>query len=157
MATFAKPGSRADLLLTLARLALPDAVRRAKQPLENRLLLRSYLERPGGDRRAASGALPVARLLRKGKRLTPTGVLTLVEIECLLRLKPARLVLAVVLGTSLVLVPTAGAFAVGPAALFAIFLNELRIGKQPPTCHVWRESSRCRSRFGGSSAHPAVR
>ncbi len=33
MAKFTHPGSRTDLLLTLARLALPDAVRRANQPL----------------------------------------------------------------------------------------------------------------------------
>ncbi|MYF05048.1 MAG: hypothetical protein F4230_08785 [Holophagales bacterium] len=108
--------------------------------LEQRLLLRSYLERPGGDRRAASGNLPLVRLLRKAKRLTPAGALTLVETESLLRLKPARLGLALALGTSLVLIPTVGGFAVGPAALLAIFLNDLRIGKQPPTCHVWRES-----------------
>ena len=108
--------------------------------LENRLLLRSYLERPGGNRRVASGSLPVARQLRKAKHLSPAGVLTLIETECLLRLRPARLFLAVALGTSLVLVPIVGGFAVGPAALLAIFLNDFRIGKQPPTCHVWRES-----------------
>ena len=108
--------------------------------LENRLLLRGYLERPGGDRRTASRSLPLARLLRKAKRLTRTNVLTLIEIECLLRLKPARLVLAAALATSLVLIPTASGFAVGPAALLAIFLNDFRIGKQPPTCHAWRES-----------------
>ena len=33
MAMLTNPGSRADLLLTLARLALPDAVRRANQPV----------------------------------------------------------------------------------------------------------------------------
>ena len=33
MAALTKPGTRADRLLTVARLALPDAVRRAKQPL----------------------------------------------------------------------------------------------------------------------------
>ncbi len=124
----------------LARLGGLLAVLGALVILENRLLLRSYLTRPGGDRRAASGSLPVARLLRKAKRLTPTGVLTLVEIECLLRLKPARLVLAVALGTSLILIPTASGFAVGPATLLAILLTELRIGKQPPTCHEWQES-----------------
>ncbi|MXW01097.1 MAG: hypothetical protein F4X59_05975 [Holophagales bacterium] len=132
-----QPGPSAS---NLARLASLFAILGALVVLENRLLLRSYLERPGGDRRAASGSLPVAWLLRRAKRLTPTGVLTLVEIECLLRLRPARLVLAVALGTSLVLVPTAGGFAVGPAALLGIFLNDLRIGKQPPTCHAWRES-----------------
>ncbi len=132
-----QPGPSAS---NLARLGGLMAVLGVLAVLENRLLLRGYLERPGGDRRTASGSLPLARLLRKAKRLTPTGVLTLVEIECLLRLKPARLVLALVLGTSLVVVPTAGGFAVGPAALFAIFLNDFRIGKQPPTCHVWRES-----------------
>ncbi len=132
-----QPGPSAS---NLARLSGLMAVLGVLAVLESRLLLRGYLERPGGDRRTASGSLPLARLLRKAKRLTPTGVLTLVEIECLLRLKPARLFLALVLGTSLVLVPTVGGFAVGPAALFAIFLNDFRIGKQPPTCHVWRES-----------------
>jgi len=132
-----EPGPSAS---NLARLGVLMAVLGVLAVLENRLLLRGYLERPGGDRRTASGSLPLASLLRKARRLTPTGVLTLVEIECLLRLKPARLVLALVLGTSLVLVPTGGGFAVGPAALFAIFLNDFRIGKQPPTCHAWRES-----------------
>lgn len=132
-----EPGPSAS---NLARLGVLMAVLGVLAVLENRLLLRGYLERPGGDRRTASGSLPLARLLRKAKRLTPTGVLTLVEIECLLRLKPARLVLALVLGTTLVLVPTAGGFAVGLAALLAIFLNDFRIGKQPPTCHAWRES-----------------
>ena len=108
--------------------------------LENRLLLRGYLGRPGGDRRAASCSLPVARLLRKAKRLTPTGVLTLIEIECLLRLKPARLVLATVLGFAVVLIPTLGGFALGPAAILGVFLNDLRVSKQPPTCYAWRES-----------------
>ena len=108
--------------------------------LEKRLLLHSYLERPGGDRRAASGSLPVVRVLRKAKRLTPEGVLTLIETECLLRLKPARLVLAVSLGFALVLVPTLGGFALGLSAILGLFLNDLRISKQPPTCHVWRES-----------------
>ena len=132
-----QPGPSAS---NLARLGSLIATLGALVVLENRLLLRSYRERPGGDRRSASGGLPVVRLLRKAKRLTPAGVLTLIETECLLRLRPARLVLASALGTSLVLVPTAGGFAVGPAALLSIFLNDLRIGKQPPTCHVWRES-----------------
>jgi hypothetical protein len=124
----------------LARLGGLSATLGILVVLENRLLLRRYLERPGGDRRAASSSLPVARLLRKANRLTPTGVLTLIETECLLRLKPARLLLAAALGTSLVLVPTAGGFAVGMVAFLAICLNDLRVGKQPPTCHVWRES-----------------
>lgn len=132
-----QPGPSAS---NLARLGGLLAVLGTLVVLENQLLLRSYLERPGGDRRAASGSLPVSRLLRKAKRLTPAGVLTLVETECLLRLRPARLVLGVALGTSLVLVPTMGGFAVGPAAILGLFLNDLRIGKQPPTCHVWRES-----------------
>ena len=124
----------------LARLGGLLAILGSLVVLENRLLLRSYLERPGGDRRAASGSLPVVRLLRKANRLTPTGVLTLIETECLLRLKPARLVLAMALGTSLVLVPAVGGFAVGLVAILALCLNDFRVGKQPPTCHVWRES-----------------
>ncbi len=53
--------------------------------LENRLLLRSYLDHPGGDRRAASGVLPLARMLRGSRRLSSLGVLTVLETECLLR------------------------------------------------------------------------
>jgi hypothetical protein len=124
----------------LARLGGLLAILGTLVALENRLLLRNYLERPGGDRRAASGSLPVARLLRRANRLTPAGVLTLIETECLLRLKPARLILAMALGISLVSVPMAGGLGVGMAALLAIFLNDFRVGKQPPTCHVWRES-----------------
>ena len=108
--------------------------------LENRLLLRSYLDRPGADRRAASGALPLARILRRSKRLAPSGVLRLLETEGLLRLKPARLVLALTVGSALVWVPTEAGLAVGMAAIFGLALNEFRVGKQPPTCHVWRES-----------------
>ena len=132
-----QPGPSAS---NLARLGSLFAILGVLVVLENRLLLRSYLERPGGDRRTASGSLPLTRMLRKSKRLTPTGVLTLVEIEGLLRLKPARLVLAVALGSSLVLVPTVGGFALGLTAILGVFLNDLRVGKQPPTCHVWPES-----------------
>ncbi len=108
--------------------------------LESRLLLRSYLDRPGGDRRGASGVLPLARILRRSNRLAPFGVLWLLETEGLLRLKPARLVLAMTIGLALVWVPTAAGFVVGMAAIYGVFLNEFRVGKQPPTCHVWRES-----------------
>ena len=39
MATFTNPGSRVDLLLTLARLSFPDAVRRANQPVAVAILI----------------------------------------------------------------------------------------------------------------------
>ena len=39
MATFTNPGSRVDLLLTLARLSFPDAVRRANQPVAVSILI----------------------------------------------------------------------------------------------------------------------
>lgn len=132
-----EPGPSAS---NLARLCGLLATLGALAVLENRLLLRSYLERPGGDRRAGSGVLPVVRMLRKTNRLTPTGVLTLVETECLLRLKPARLVLAMLVGSALVMVPTMAGLGVGLIAVLGVFLNDLRVGKQPPTCHVWRES-----------------
>ena len=132
-----QPGLSAS---NLARLGGLFAILGALVVLESRLLLRSYLARPGGDRRTASGSLPVTWMLRKAKRLTPTGVLTLVEIECLLRLRPARLLLGVALGSSLVFVPTMGGFALGLTALLGVFLSELRVSKQPPTCHVWPES-----------------
>ncbi len=108
--------------------------------VENRLLLRSYLDRSGGDRRAASGVLPLARILRRSNRLAPFGVLRLLETEGLLRLRPARLVLALAFAFALVWVPTEAGLAVGMAAIFGVGLNEFRVGKQPPTCHVWRES-----------------
>ncbi len=132
-----EPGPSASNLARLGGLA---AILGALTALENRLLLRDYLERPGGDRRTASGSLPVTRLLRKAKRLTPTGTLTLIEIECLLRLKPARVVLATALGVALVTIPILGGFMLVPAAIIGVILNDLRVSKQPPTCHAWRES-----------------
>ena len=127
MATFTNPGNRVDLLLTLARLSFPDAVRRANQPvavailivLENRLLLGSYLDRPGGDSRGASGVLPLVRMLRGSRRLTPLGVLTVLETECLLRLKPVRLVLAIMVAFALVWVPTFGGLIAAAVLLLA--------------------------------------
>lgn len=132
-----RPGPSAP---NLARLGGLFAILGALTLLENRLLLRSHLERPGGNRHAGSGVLPVAQILRRANRLTPAGVLTLVETECLLRLKPARLILAMLVGSALVMVPTMSSLAVGVLAILGAFLNDLRVGKQPPTCHVWRES-----------------
>ena len=124
----------------LARLGGLLATLGALAALERRLLLRSYLERPGGDRRTASGILPLTGMLRRTNRLTPRGVLTLLEIECLLRLKRARLVLAIPFGFALVWVPVEAGLAVGMAAILGVLLNEFRVSKQPSTCHVWRES-----------------
>ena len=124
----------------LARLGSLFAVLAVLAALESRLLLRSYVERPELYGRTASGLLPLVRILRRWRRLGPLGVLQLLETEGLLRLKPARLVLAMALGFALVWVPTDAGFAVAMAAILSIGLNELRVGKQPPTCHAWRES-----------------
>ena len=124
----------------LARLASLLAVLGVLIVLENRLLLRRYLDRPGGDRRTASGVLPLARMLRGSRRLTPLGALTMLETECLLRLKPARMVLAIMAAFALVWVPTLAGLAVGLAGIYVVALHEFRVRKQPPTCYVWRES-----------------
>ncbi|MCY3928989.1 MAG: hypothetical protein OXG81_12010 [Acidobacteria bacterium] len=108
--------------------------------LENRLLLRSYLEHPGGDRRAASRVLPLARLLRGSSRLAPAGILTVLETECLLRLKPARLVLAIAIAYALVWLPIDAGLAIGMTGIFVVAFHGFRVEKQPPTCYVWRES-----------------
>ena len=108
--------------------------------LEKRLLLRSCLEQPGGDGRVAAGVLPLAPILRGVSRLTPMGVLTLLETECLLRLKSARRVLAVMVAFALVWVPALAGFTVGLTGLTATTPHAFRVEKQPPTCHVWRES-----------------
>ena len=126
--------------LNLARLAGLLAILGVLTVLENRLLLRSYFDRPGGDRHAASGVLPLARMLRGFRRLAPMGALTVLETEGLLRLKPARLVLAMTAAFALVMVPVFAGGAAGVAGLFAVALHEFRVRKQPPTCYVWRES-----------------
>ena len=108
--------------------------------LENRLLLRSYLDHPGGDRRAASGVLPLARMLRGSRRLSSLGVLTVLETECLLRLKPVRLVSAIMVAFALVWVPTFAGGAVGLVGFYVVALHGFRTEKQPATCYVWRES-----------------
>lgn len=108
--------------------------------LENRLLLRNYLEHPGGDHRTASQVLPLARLLRGSSRLGPSGVLTVLETECLLRLKPARLVLATVFAWVLVWFPVDAGLVIGLTGIYVVALHGFRIEKQPPTCYVWRDS-----------------
>ena len=124
----------------LARLGSLFAVLGLLTLLESRLLLRACLEHPDGDRRAATGVLPLARLLRRSSRLTPMGALTLLEAECLLRLKPARRVLAIIVAFALVWVPAFAGFTVGLAGLNILALHGFRVEKQPSTCHVWRES-----------------
>ncbi len=127
-------------LPNLARLGGLMIVLGALVALENRLLLRSYVERPGGDRRVASGVLPLVRTLRRSRRLTPMATLTVLETECLLRLKPARLVLAIAVAFALVWLPAFAGLAVGVAGLFGLALHGFRVEKQPSTCYVWRES-----------------
>ncbi len=108
--------------------------------LEKRLLLRDCLEHPGGDGRAATGVVPLARMLRGLTRLTPMGALTLLEAECLLRLKSARRVLAAMVAFFLVWVSALPGFTIGLAGLGTMALHGFRVEKQPPTGHVWRES-----------------
>ncbi len=124
----------------LVRLAGLLAILGLLTVLENRRLLRSYLDRPGGDRRGASGVLPLVRMLRGSHRLTPMGALTLLEAECLLRLKPARRLLAIIVAFALVWVPAFAGFTVGLAGLNILALHGFRVEKQPSTCHIWRES-----------------
>ena len=127
-------------LPNLARLGALMAILGALVALENRLLLRSYLERSGGDRRVASGVLPLTRVLRRWRRLTPMATLSMLETEGLLRLKPARLLLAIMVAFALVWVPALAGLTVGLAGLFGLGLHGFRVEKQPPTCYVWKES-----------------
>ncbi len=127
-------------LSNLARLGGLMAILGSLIALENRLLLRSYLERPGGDRRVASGVLPLTRVLRRSRRLTPMATVSALETECLLRLKPARLLLAITVAFALVWVPALAGLTVGLAGLIGLALHGFRVEKQPPTCYVWRES-----------------
>ena len=127
-------------LPNLARLGGLMIVLVALVALENRLLLRSYVERPGGDRRVASGVLPLVRMLRRSRRLTPMATLTVLETECLLRLKPARLLLAIAVAFALVWVPALAGLTVGLSGLFGLALHGFRAEKQPSTGYVWRES-----------------
>ncbi|MXX76372.1 MAG: hypothetical protein F4210_06965 [Holophagales bacterium] len=171
MAPIGKPGSRAELLLTLARLVLPDAVRRSKQPLAVAIFVAILflvfatvvtlgllpaifaIESDALRRNLLSLiACSVTAIALLAQVLLRAPVTWLLDLEDLLRLPVGfrdlyglRFALSTIgywlpVGTALVLIPTVGGFAVGPAALLAIFLNDLRIGKQPPTCHVWRES-----------------
>ncbi|MCY3968798.1 MAG: hypothetical protein OXG74_02610 [Acidobacteria bacterium] len=127
-------------LPNLARLGGLMAILGALVALENRLLLRSYLERPGSDRRVAPGVLPLTRGLRRWRRLTPVATLSALETECLLRLKPARLLLAITAAFALVWIPALAGLTVGLAGLIGLAIHGFRVEKQPPTCHVWRES-----------------
>ena len=127
-------------LPNLARLGCLFAILGVLTVLESRLLLGSCLERPGSDRRAGSGVLPVARMLRRANRLTPMGALTTIETECLLRLKPARMVLAIALAFILVWMPTIAGFAASLVGVYLVAFHGLRVEKQPATCYVWRES-----------------
>ncbi|MYF05047.1 MAG: hypothetical protein F4230_08780 [Holophagales bacterium] len=124
----------------LARLGGLMAILGALVTLENRFLLRSYLERPGRDRRVASGVLPLSQVLRRSRRLTPMATVSALETECLLRLKPARLLLAVMVAFALVWVPALAGLTVGLAGLIGLALHGFRVEKQPPSCYVWRES-----------------
>ena len=127
-------------LPNLARLGGLMAVLGALAVVEYRLLLRSYLERPGSDRRVASGVLPLTRVLRNSRCLTPIATLSALEVECLLRLKPARLLLAIAAAFALVWIPAQAGLTVGLAGIIGLALHGFRVEKQPPTCYVWRES-----------------
>ncbi len=137
---FHQPGPS---LPNLARLGGLMAVLGALVALEQRLLVRSYLERPGADRRVASG-VPLTRMLRRSRRLTPMATLSMLETEGLLRLRPARLLLAGGVAFALVWVPAnaglAVGLAVGLAGIFGLAFHGFRVERQPPTCHVWKES-----------------
>ncbi len=126
--------------LNLAKLGSLFAILGVLAVLEDRLLLGSYLERPGGDRRGASRVLPLTRILRRSRRLTPMATLAALEIECLLRFKPARRVLAITAAFAFVWVPALAGLAVGVAGAIGLVLHGFRVEKQPSTCYVWRES-----------------
>ena len=132
------------------------AVLRALVVLERRMLLSSYLDRPGGPRRTAGKVLPLATILRKAPRLSGSGCLLLLEAECTLRLKPARWSVVICLGFglcySLALFTPAFLGLGGVSSELIILalpftvllavasLQSVRTEKPPNSCHVWRES-----------------
>ena len=121
--------------------------------LERRMLLSSYLDRPGGASRTAAKVLPIAGILRNSRRLSPSGCLLLVEAECTLRHKPARwtVVWSLGFGFCYLFLPTSLGF-VGlnseitilalpfTVLLLVAGLQSVRTEKPPNTCLVWRES-----------------
>ena len=124
----------------LLRLGILSLLLAATAVVECGLLLRQYLSRPGGNRRAASPVTPLARLLRRRSRLSPAACLALVEVECCLRAKGVRWAYAIALGyaTWVSLDPLLSPMAA--ALLTVLVLNGVLTEKPPPSCQVWRES-----------------
>lgn len=108
--------------------------------IEQRLLLRQYLARPGGDRRPAAPVTPLAHLLRHRRRLSPAASLTLVEVECALRAKGVRWAYVLCLGYAAAASIDLLLGVLGAVFLTTILLNNVRTEKPPPSCQVWRES-----------------
>ena len=108
--------------------------------IEQRLLLRQCLSRPGGDRRPGAPVTPLAHLLRHRTRLSPSVSLTLVEIECALRAKGVRWAYVLCLGYAAAASIELLLGILGAVFLTTILLNTVRTEKPPPSCQVWRES-----------------
>ena len=108
--------------------------------IEQRLLLRQYLARPGGNRRPAAPVTPLAYLLRHRRRLSPAASLTLVEVECALRAKGVRWGYVLCLGYAAAASIDLLLGVLGAVFLTTILLNSVRTEKPPPSCQVWRES-----------------
>ena len=108
--------------------------------IEQRLVLRQVLSRPGGDRRTAAPVTPLALLLRRTARLPPAASLTLVEVECAFRAKGVRWAYTICLGYAMSASIDLLLGVLGAAFLTIILLNSVRTEKPPPSCQVWRES-----------------
>ena len=108
--------------------------------IEQRLLLRQMLSRPGGDRRTAASVTPLALLLRRTARLSPAASLTLVEIECALRGKGVRWAYTICLGYAASASIDLLLGVLVAVVMTAILLNGVRTEKPPPSCQVWGES-----------------
>ncbi len=86
-----------------------------------------------------AATVPVVRILRRFQRLSPSAVLGLVETECLLRFRPARLCVLACFAYGLVhavRIPTLGL----PFAVFMLCVLMHGMRSVPATCYVWRES-----------------
>ncbi len=122
----------------MARLGMMLLTLAALLQLEWKVLLRGC--RAGNQKRStAASTLPLTRVARRLRRLTPEAVLWLVETECLLRFRPARLCVLSCFAFGLVhalRLPVLGL----PFAVLMLCLLMEGVRSLPPSCCLWRES-----------------
>ena len=110
---------------------------------DRELLRRSGFGLPSGTPRVKHPTLPLSALLRRLPALSPSGVLTLIEIESAARDRGLRwsMIIALALFFFLTIVIGAPVVAVvGSLTLACILLTSHRAERLLPTCRVWSES-----------------